>query len=219
MRLETRILIADDHPLLRQGLRQIIEREPDLKVVAEAAEGRTALERIQELAPEIAVLDIEMPELDGIAVIRETRRRSLPVKIILLTICRDEEAFKEAIDLGAKGYVLKDSAVSDIVGAIRAVAAGHTYISPAMTSYLVTRRDRAVTLARQKPGLDDLTQTERQILKLIAEYKTSTDIAEGLHVSPRTIDSHRTNICNKLEIHGRHALMKFALTHKSELFS
>jgi len=114
--------------------------------------------------------------------------------------------------------VLKDSAVSDIVSGIRAVTAGYIYTSPAMTSYLVNRRGRAAPLRQHQQGLNDLTPAERQILKLIAEYRASTDIAEGLHVSPRTVESHRTNICNKLEIRGRHALMKFALTHKSELF-
>jgi DNA-binding NarL/FixJ family response regulator len=219
MLVKTRILIADDHPVVRQGLRQMIESEPDLKVVAEVTEGQTALEKVLELTPEIAILDIEMPKLDGIAVMREISRRKLSVEVIFLTICRDHEACQEAINLGAKGYVLKDSAASDIVGGIRAVVAGHTYISPAMTSYLITRRSRARTQGRHQLGLDTLTPAERQILKMIAEYKTSTDIAEGLHVSPRTVESHRTNICNKLEIHGRHALMKFALTHKSELFS
>jgi DNA-binding NarL/FixJ family response regulator len=215
---KTSILIADDHPIVRQGLRQTIERESDLKVVAEAADGLSALEQIQGRKPGIAILDIEMPELDGIGVMREINRRSLAVKVIVLTIYRDEEAFEQSIDLGAKGYVLKDSAVIDIVSAIRAVAAGHNYFSPAMTDYLVGRRNRAAALARQGPSLHDLTPAERNVLKLIAEYKTSTEIAEALHISPRTVETHRTNICGKLEIRGRHALMKFALTHKYDVF-
>jgi len=215
---KTSILIADDHPIVRQGLRQTIERESDLKVVAEAADGLSALEQIQARKPGIAILDIEMPELDGIGVLREINRRNLPVKVIVLTIYREEEALQQTMDLGAKGYVLKDSAVTDIVSAIRGVAAGHNYFSPAMTDYLVARRNRATALTRPKPSLQDLTPAERNVLKLIAEYKTSTEIAEGLHISPRTVETHRTNICHKLEIHGRHALMKFALTHKSELF-
>jgi DNA-binding NarL/FixJ family response regulator len=217
MLAKTSILIADDHPIVRQGLRLTIERESDLKVVAEASDGLDALERIQSLAPKIAILDLEMPNLDGIGVMREISRRHLPVKTIFLTIYRDEGAFNQALELGANGYVLKDSAVTDIIGAIRGVAAGHNYLSPAMTTYLISRRNRAAALARHIPNLSALTTAERHILVLISEYKTSTAIAAELHISPRTVESHRSNICNKLDIHGRHALMKFALTHRSEL--
>ena len=188
-----------------------------MAIVAEVADGFTAMDQLTALKPETAVLDIEMPNLDGIGVLREINRRSLPVKVILLTIYRDEQALDYAIELGAKGYVLKDSLLTDVVNAIRAAAAGHNYFSPAMTDYLVARRSRARALARQIPSLEDLTPAERKVLKLIAEYKTSTEIAEGLHISPRTVETHRTNICNKLFIHGRHALMKFAQEHKSEL--
>lgn len=217
MESETKILIADDHPIVRQGLRQTIEREPDLKVVAEVAQGRAALEQMQILTPEIAILDIQMPELDGIAVMREIAKQNLPVKVIFLTIYRDEEALNEAIELGASGYVLKDSAVNEIITGIRAVAAGYNYISPSMTSYLVTRRRREVTREQQKAPFEDLTPAEREVLKLIAEYKTNTEIAESLHVSPRTVEAHRSNMCKKLDIHGQHGLMKFALSHKSDL--
>ncbi len=219
MESETKILIADDHPIVRQGLRQTIEKEPDLKVVAEVAEGHAALEQMQMLMPGIAILDIEMPELDGIAVMREIARRRLPVKVIFLTIYRDEEAFNEAIALGASGYVLKDSAVNEIIDGIRAVAAGYNYTSPAMTSYLVTRTRRAVACDEQEPRLEDLTKAEREILRLVAEYNTNTQIGEALHVSPRTVEAHRSNICKKLQIQGQHALMRFALAHKSELIN
>jgi DNA-binding NarL/FixJ family response regulator len=214
---EVTIIIADDHPIVRQGLRQAIEREKDFKIVAEAADGRTALEQLQALAPEIAILDADMPRLDGFGVLRELVRQSLPVKVIFLTIHSEEEFFRHAVELGALGYVLKDSAVTDVVNSIRAVASGHHYTSPAMTSYLMTRRKRAATLTREKPSLEDLTPTERRILLLIAEYKTSTEIAKALFVSPRTVETHRTNICNKLDLHGKHALMKFALSHRDEL--
>jgi DNA-binding NarL/FixJ family response regulator len=217
MSLEITVLVADDHPIVRQGLRQAIEKEKDFKIVAEAADGRTALEQIQALAPEIAILDVDMPKLDGFGVLRELVTRSSPVKVIFLTIHCEEEFFHQAVALGAAGYVLKDSAVTDIVNGIRAVASGHRYTSPAMTSYLMARRGRAAALTRQKPSLDDLTPTERRILLLIADYKTSTEIAKDLFISPRTVETHRTNICNKLDLHGKHALMKFALSHRHEL--
>ena len=210
-----RILIADDHPIVRQGLRQVIEADPRLTVVADASNGRAALEQIQALRPLIAVLDIDMPELDGFAVAREIRARQLPVEVIFLTVYREPGFFEEALRLGTKGYVLKDSAVTDIVSSITAVAAGEHYTSPALTSYLVRRGKGAPDTPRS--GLQELTQTERRILALIADYKTSREIGEALHVSHRTVQTHRTNICTKLDLHGSHALMKFALDHKGEL--
>ncbi len=217
MATETRVIIADDHPIFRQGLRQTIERERGLKVVAEAGDGRAALEEIRALSPDVAVLDIDMPELDGFGVARALQGEKLNVGIVFLTIHREEDFFNEAINLGAKGYVLKDSALSDIINCVKAVAAGRPYVSPALTSYLFNRQERAAALSQQKPELKDLSPTERRILKLIAEYKTSREIADELFISPRTVETHRTNICNKLELHGSHALMKFALAHKAEL--
>lgn len=214
---EIRLVIADDHPIFRQGLRQIIEREPGLKVVGETGDGQTALERIAALRPEIAIMDIDMPRLDGFAVTRALLKQQLPVEIIFLTIHGEEEFFNEALELGAKGYVLKDSAITDIVSSIRAVMSGQHYTSPALTSYLVSRRRPSAPPAKTRLSLDLLTPTERQILKLIAEYKTSKEIAQQLYISPHTVQTHRKNICLKLELQGSHALMKFALEHKSQL--
>jgi DNA-binding NarL/FixJ family response regulator len=236
MESDVRILLADDHPIVRQGLRRVIDEEPNLTVVAEASDGRSALEQIEAMRPQIAVLDIDMPVLNGFDVARAIRERRLPVAVIFLTVYREESFFEQALRLGTKGYVLKDSAVSDIVASIRAVAAGEHYTSPAMTSYLMTKR-RGVRAAgegtavgasgsgsgaAQRPGakadvLVHLTPTERRILLMIADYRTSREIGEALHVSYRTVQTHRTNICTKLELRGNHALMKFALDHKAEL--
>lgn len=213
---EIRVVIADDHPIFRQGLRQIIEREPQLNVIGEAGDGQTALERIATLRPEVVILDIEMPRMDGFSVARSLLKQRLAVEIIFLTVHNDEAFFHEALAMGAKGYVLKDSAVIDIVSAIRAVMSGQHYVSPALTSYLVTGR-RPASAAKPRISLDLLTPTERHILKLLAEYKTSKEIAEWLHISPHTVQTHRKNICAKLGLEGSHALMKFALEHKSQL--
>jgi DNA-binding NarL/FixJ family response regulator len=209
------ILIADDHPIVRQGLRQVIEREADLKILAEADDGQAALEQIIELAPDVAVLDLDMPRMDGLELLRVLRERSLSVAVIMLTVHREEALFNHALQLGAQGYMLKDSALADIVNGIRAVAAGQNFVSPLLTSYLFQQRISAPKTNR--PALAELTQTERQVLKLIAEYKTNNQIAEELYISPLTVKTHRRNISIKLGLEGKHTLMKFALDHKAEL--
>jgi len=211
---DLRILIADDHPLMRQGLRHVIETDPALTIVGEVGTGAAALEEIQKLRPSMAILDIDMPDLDGFAVVRALRERQVPVDIIFLTVYRDARFFNEALTLGARAYVLKDSAATEILSSIRAVAKGDHYTSPALTPYLVQQRRGA---SDRKAGLDDLSPTERRILALIADYKTSREIAETLHVSYRTVQTHRSNICTKLDLEGSHALMKFALEHKADL--
>ncbi len=217
MKPEISVVIADDHPVFRQGLRQVVEVESGIKVVGEAGDGAAALRMIQELRPNVAVLDINMPNMKGLDVAREVRQQGLDARIIFLTMYDDERMFNEALNVGALGYLLKDSAISDIVGGIRAVAAGHHFISPSISGYLVKRAARSAALSERTPGLDDLTPTELRVLKLIAEYKTSKEIAAQLFISYRTVENHRTSICNKLGIHGSHALIKFALEHSSEL--
>ena len=214
---EIRIVVADDHPIVRQGLRQTIEGERGLKVVAEATDGLMAVEQIRSLKPQVAVLDIDMPLLDGFGVVRALRAERIDVDVIFLTIHRDEDFFNEAINLGARGYVLKDSALTDIVTCVKLVASGQHYVSPTLTSLLLNRQRRATSLGQGKPELKDLSPTELRVLKLIAEYKTSREISEELFISHRTVETHRTNISNKLNLHGSHALMRFALAHKSEL--
>jgi DNA-binding NarL/FixJ family response regulator len=217
MSTEIRLVIADDHPLLRQGLRQVIESDSRLKVLAEAGDGEAALERIEALRPDVAVLDIEMPRLTGFDLLRAIREKKLAVEVVFLTMYKDEDMFNEALDLGAKGYVLKDSATTDIAGCIHTVAAGRHYISPAISSFLVNRNTRSAELVKQKPSLNDLTPTERRVLRLIAERKTSKEIAAELFISHRTVENHRANICQKLELKGSHSLIKFAFDHKSQL--
>ncbi|HKQ72723.1 MAG TPA: response regulator transcription factor [Blastocatellia bacterium] len=214
---EIQILIADDHPIWRQGLRQVIESDVTLKVVAEAGDGRQALEQIQQLTPRIVLLDIDMPGLDGLKVALAIRERKLPVDVIFLTVHREESFMNKALDAGARGYILKDSAITDVVAGIKTVISGEHYTSPAMTSYLINRLNRRGRANGQKQGLECLTPTERSILKMIAEYKTTNDIAAALFISPRTVETHRANICQKLSLHGSHSLMKYALSHSAEL--
>ncbi len=212
-----RILIADDHPVFRQGLRQIIETDPQLKVSAEAADGEQALARLQDTPVDVAMLDLTMPLKDGFAVARAARELRLAVPLVFLTMHKDEHYLHAALDLGVRGYVLKDSAITEIVSCLKAVVAGQDYISPALSSYLIRRSNRAASLAAAKPALEQLTPAERHILKLIAEGQTSRTIAAELGIGIRTVEHHRNNITTKLELHGSHALIKFALQHQAEL--
>jgi DNA-binding NarL/FixJ family response regulator len=211
------IVIADDHPIVRQGLRQMIEADQYLTIVGEAGDGETALQLIELHSPHVVVLDIDMPRVGGFDVVRELRRRKANVKIIFLTMHSEEEIFQTAIDLGVSGYVLKDSVTTDIVAGIRSIASGKSFISPALSQLLLNRRRRAEKLRSDKPGLDSLTPTERRILKLIADDKTSKEIGTELFISHRTVHAHRANISSKLNLSGNLALVKFAITHKSEL--
>ncbi len=213
MTADIKILIADDHPIVRQGLRTIIESAPDLTVIAEAGDGKEALQMLLQLKPQVAVLDIDMPLMDGFSVARVLREKEPEIEIIFLTVHREGSFLDKAMKVGAKGYVLKDSALADIVTGIRAVTSGHSYVSPAMTSYLMNRRDSA----KQAGDSTDLTPTELTVLKMIGEYKTTKDIASALFISPRTVETHRANICQKLNLRGSHALMKYALAHKDGL--
>jgi DNA-binding NarL/FixJ family response regulator len=216
MNHKLRVLIADDHPLSRAGLRQVIESKSDSEVVAEAGDGESALEVIRKLIPDIAVLDINMPKMDGLTVAQALQEESSPVNVVFLTMYREQKMFDLAIEVGARGYVLKESAAQDIVSCLNAVSAGQHYTSPELTTYLVKRTQKSRVSNRQE--VEALSPTERRVLKLLADYKTSKQIAEELFISRRTVESHRSNICQKLDIHGSHALMKFALEHKDSLF-
>lgn len=211
---EITVLIADDHPIFRKGLREIITAEPSLKLVAEMEDGERALQAIRTHSPQVAVLDVDMPQKDGITVARTIKEENLPVAVVLLTMHRNERFFNAALDLGVQGYVLKDSAVSEIVSAIHAVSAGRRFVTPLLTDYLLNRRQ---TPSEAHTGLSTLTDAERRVLKLIAHYKTSQEIADELFISIRTVDRHRANIANKLDLKGAHALLHFALEHKAEL--
>jgi DNA-binding NarL/FixJ family response regulator len=211
------ILIADDHPLMRRGLRLSVEEDPGLKVVGEASDGETALALITKLQPHVALLDIEMPKLDGLGVAREVVKRRLKTEIVILTLHSNQDLFRSAMDLGCKGYILKDSAVQEVVAGIHAVASGRPYISSAITADLLQNRNQADP--KCSPLTSNLTPTELRIMRLIAGGKTSKEIGADLSIHYRTVENHRTNICRKLELDGEgaNALLRFALQNKNIL--
>lgn len=212
-----KILIVDDHPLFRAGLRQVIAGEPHFELTGETGDGEDALRWIQEHKPDVAVLDLKLPGLTGLEIARRLQAAHSPVRVIILTMHNEEEIVNRALDSGVMGFVLKENAVGEIVKAIEAVAAGRHYFSPSVSNHLVRRRHRAESLAKEKPGLDDLTKAELRILKLICQKKTSREIGAELFISPRTVEAHRANICAKLNLHGSHSLLQFALENRSLL--
>jgi DNA-binding NarL/FixJ family response regulator len=214
MRPEISIIIADDHPIFRAGLKQAIQENRSFKVVGEAADGEAALNSVLERQPDIVVLDVNMPKMTGFQVAEELKKRQIETSVVFLTMHDDEAMFDKAMSLDVKGYVLKDSAPVEIINCLEAVVSGKRFTSPAMTGYLFKR---AFSGALEKPALADLTETERKILKMVAEYKTSKEIADELFISHRTVENYRTSICSKLDLHGSHALIKFAIQHQNEL--
>jgi DNA-binding NarL/FixJ family response regulator len=216
-RAPIRVLLADDHALIRMGLRSVLDAAPDVSVIAEAENGTQALARIAELVPDVAVLDLEMPGLDGIGVALAIQKARLAVKPVLLTAFKNPALVNRALDSGLLGYVLKDAAVTEILDCVRQVQAGHHYVSPHLSTVLVSRRQRATALASTTPGLETLTPTERDVLRRVAQGQTSREIAELLFISPRTVEHHRANIAEKLNLRGANALMRFAIAHRSEL--
>jgi two-component system, NarL family, response regulator DegU len=211
--MRTRVIIADDHPIFRQGLVNVIQGTTQFELAGQAQDGKEALELIERTKPDIAVLDIAMPSMDGLEVIRTASQRALECEFVVLTMYREEEYFKAAMDLGVKGYLLKDGAAGDLLQCLRAVTAGKHYVSPAMSDHLILSSKRA----DGGPSLGGLSPTERHVLRLIAENKTSKEIADELHISFRTVQNHRAHICEKLKLEGYNRLLQFALEHKSLL--
>jgi len=217
MKPESTVIIVDDHPLLRRGLRDVIGENSGFRIVGEASDGVEAMRMFVSLKPQIAIIDIDMPQLNGLETLRTMRELSLLIKPIILTMYQEEDMFNAAMDLGAKAYVLKDNAANDILAALKAVARGDSFVSTSMLSAGQRRSDRVRELLLSKPQIEALTPAERRILKLIGEDYTSKEIADHLQLSVRTVDNHRQHICNKLKLHGTHSLLKFAFDNSAYL--
>ncbi len=208
---EIKVLIADDHPIFRKGLRAVIESDSLLKVIAESDDGKSALSQIEQLEPDIAVLDVDMPLADGLTVAQTIRSKGLATHAIFLTMHKDEALFNASLEADVKGFIVKDSAATEIVTCIKTVMKGQSFFSSVLSSFFVTRHTACQSL------LDNLTTSERRILRLIAEGKASRDIADKLFISIRTVEHHRAHISSKLELKGKNALLTFALTNRNKI--
>jgi len=205
-----RILIGDDHTLMRQGLRKILEERPDWEIVAEAGDGRTAVRETLELTPDVVVLDIGMPLLNGIEATAQITRKAPTVQVLILSMHADEAYVAQAVRAGARGYLLKDSAGADLIGAVAAVAAGKSFFSPPIARVVLD--DYARRLAdKGMDRYDSLSEREREIFQLVAEGHSSKAIAELLSVSPATVETHRAHVLAKLDIHNTAELVLYAV--------
>jgi two-component system, NarL family, response regulator DegU len=208
------LVIADDHPLFRTAVRKAIETETCFKVLAEAGDGETALRLINDLEPDVAVLDIQMPKLSGLNVVQRLRPNH-KTRVILLTMFNDQTMFLQAMDCGVAGYVLKDAAEPEIVSAIMAVANQRYYLSPDLGGLLLSTRKRRGSEAASL--ISGLTHMELKVLALIATLKSNQEIADALFISRRTVENHRVNIASKLNISGTNSLLKFAIHNRDLL--
>ena len=208
-----RILLADDHTILRDGIRSLLEDEADMSVVGEAEDGHSAVKMACELKPDVALMDIAMPLLNGLEATRQIRRYCPAVKVLILSMHENEEYIRQALASGAVGYILKDAAARDLLGAIRSVHRGEVVLSPAITRLIIEDYLRWGDL-NPTEAEDSLSPREREVLQLIAEGYTNKQIAEILTVSIKTVQSHRGSIMSKLDLHDRSELVKYAIRKK-----
>jgi two-component system response regulator NreC len=205
-----KIILADDHQIVRQGLRTLLAAEPDMQVVAEADNGRTTLKLVQELSPQVVIMDISMPDLNGIEATRQILSQSPEVKVIALSMHSDSLFVLNMLKSGASGYLLKDCALEELVKAIRIVVRQKTYLSPGVSDILI--KDLASNWsAGTSSAFSVLTTREREVLQLMAEGKNTNQIADDLCVSVKTVEAHRKQIMNKLNIHSVAELTKYAI--------
>jgi DNA-binding NarL/FixJ family response regulator len=209
--MKTRLLIADDHGVVRKGLRLLLEQDPEIEVVAEAANGRQAVQLALELKPHVAILDVAMPLLNGIDAAEQITRSQSETALILLTMHADEGYVLRALNAGVKGYLLKESAEEDLSRAVRAVAHGKPFFSPAITETLLEDYMRVLRQENKSDSFDLLTPREREVLQLLAEGKTNKEVAAILDVSLYTVESHRTNLMQKLNLHNTAEIVLYAV--------
>ncbi|MEO5925716.1 MAG: response regulator transcription factor [Bryobacteraceae bacterium] len=202
----TRILLADDHSVVRHGFRRIIDAQEDMEVVGEVSNGREAVEQATALQPDIIIMDVTMPELNGIEATRRIADSVPRARVLALSMHRDSVYVREILRAGARGYLLKDSSEGDLIAAVRAVASGEGYLSPAVSDAVLSDYRKHVT-----NPIDMLTSREREVLQLVAEGKTNKEIATGLNLSVYTVEAHRGKIMEKLNLHSASEMVRFAI--------
>ena len=209
--MKIRILLADDHTILRAGLKMMLNAQSDMEVVGEAQDGNQDVQEAQRLQPDVVLMDITMPEVSGIEATRQIKRMLPDVKILVLTMHEHDEYVFQALRAGASGYMLKEAADTELITAIHVIKSGQFYLSPTAQSVVVGDYLQRVRTGEERDSYSSLTEREREILKLVAEGHTNNQIAERLIISPKTVDTHRTHIMDKLNLHSRAELVKYAM--------
>ena len=207
--MSIRILIVDDHNIIREGLRALLEKEPDMEIVAEAENGRMAVQMVRKSNPDVVIMDIGMPDLNGIEATSQIMARSSSVKVIALSMHSNKQFVVEILKSGALGYLLKDCAFEELASAIRAVVANQIYLSPKIANIII--KDYVRHSTSESSVFSILTAREREVLQLLAEGKITKEIAYDLHLSIKTIETHRRTIMTKLDIHSVAELTKYAI--------
>lgn len=214
---DIKILIADDHPVMRLGLSHLIKNEPDMQVAGIAANGTEAIRLAKEIRPDLIIVDIDMPEMDGLSLAHHLKEELPNLKILIFTAHHNEETFNKAIDAGVDGFISKENVFADLSEGIRQLAQGKNYFSSVFSDYLLNRIKHNDKRKRDKQSIaEQLTPTEMRIMELIADMKTSQEIANTLSISVKTVENHRTNICRKLNIKGKNGLLKYVLNNKQQ---
>ena len=208
------VVLADDHEMVRQGFRALLEKEMDFQVVGEAEDGREAMLLVERLHPDVMVMDLEMPGMSGMEAIRQLKKRGTTTRILILTMHRQTNTILQALWNGAAGYALKDAAVTDLIEGIRTVYQGEVFLSPSIATQVVTRLMEGLREEEIASPLDLLTDREREVLMLIAEGFNRQEIADKLSVSPKTVDTHRANLLRKLDLNNDAALVRLALRYE-----
>ena len=211
MKKQYRIAIAEDHTILREGLRALLISEPDFDVVCEAGDGRDAIQCVEAHQPDLILMDLSMPRMNGLEAIKEIKKRSRTTMVMALTVHKSEEYILATLQAGADGYVLKDTTHSELVSAIRHVLSGKRYLSPGVSEKVIEGYLEEKRIVKTRTAWDTLTKREREILKLIAEGYKNKEIADYLCVSLKTVEKHRTNLMKKLDIHNVATLTAFAM--------
>jgi len=211
MGIKIRILLADDHTILRAGLRMMLNAQPDMEVIGEAQDGKQAINATIHLQPDIVLMDITMPDMNGIEATRQIKRIAPEVKVLVLTMHENDEYVFQALRAGASGYILKEAADTELITALHVLQSGQFYLSPSAQSVIVGDYLQRVHTGEEKDSYNSLTEREKEILKLVAEGYTNNQIAERLVISPKTVDTHRTHVMDKLNLHSRAELVKYAM--------
>jgi two-component system response regulator NreC len=211
MREKRRIVIAEDHTILREGLRALLSSQEDLQVVGEAGDGREAIRQVENLAPDLILMDLSMPKMNGVEAIREIRKRIPQTRILALTVHKTEEFILEVLQAGADGYIPKDASSNELMMAIRSVLMGKRYLCPSVSKVVIEGYLKSKRTTEASTPWDTLTKREREILKLIAEGHKNKEVADYLCISVKTVEKHRANLMKKLDLHSAAALTSYAM--------